>query len=489
MPTFKTSGTYQPSPLSEADKALVTQHVEQQALYEDAECNVNVAKIAFMENKKQLIADFLHEKEAELNALSASVADLPETKNSATMGGYSLKLRGLRLRLESEESVEVHTFVEYCMSLYTDWGKSSPSLIEETNLDADIYSTSTVKQDFVVGLARLFRPLITALEQAYEPVRARLAEKNVLASHLALSVQAKTNQESNLITAYKEALKGYITQDITPMVNQRSPNSAEQKAAIAIRRMCDSMKAVLVVPKGEITYGREPVEQVFAQFSRDIDALLDQNKADMPLATILTAIKETTTHHQHNLKLVATDIRDELAQFRALKAIETQEAAPEVIPGDGLQQANILLEQLKRAIESVQQYLPEADESFSLVHQTCDEVLTVLNAEVVALEQTQINLKRLLDNMRAVDLYKSSRECEGLSEVASYVMYVLESAVRWLLECIHICSSTPEARITRENYFFKGPKKVVFEAFHTSLKDLSQIESDFQANQTLQQGG
>ena len=141
------------------------------------------------------------------------------------------------------------------------------------------------------------------------------------------------------------------------------------------------------------------------------------------------------------------------------------------------QEQQRLFEKLRVAVKSLRDILPPEEKAFKKVVSTSGELLNIL-AQSVDVGSIEANLKLLLEQMRTTDLYKSWNECKGVSEMASYMMYKLESAVRWLLECVRILSkSTPEEDIKRDNYFFKGPKKEeVFDKFNEALSDLAEIK-------------
>ncbi len=135
-----------------------------------------------------------------------------------------------------------------------------------------------------------------------------------------------------------------------------------------------------------------------------------------------------------------------------------------------------LFNQLLETVSSLQERLPIQEKGFMAVHTICEQLRVILRVDLPDTKDTKEKLTSLLATMQKTDLYKSWPECKGISEMASHIMYTLESAVRWFLECVGICSKpSDEARFQRKPFFFEGPKKDVFGKFSQALSDLNEL--------------
>ncbi|MDF1677477.1 MAG: hypothetical protein P1U32_02140 [Legionellaceae bacterium] len=115
---------------------------------------------------------------------------------------------------------------------------------------------------------------------------------------------------------------------------------------------------------------------------------------------------------------------------------------------------------------------------FKAVSEACEAVLTILKDDESTAEQIEEKLKGFIQDMGATDLYKSWSECKDISQSAHYMLHKIEAAIRCILTFIRICSSTPEAQITRENFFMKGPNYAIFDNFNTYINDLKTAQDN-----------
>ncbi|MDF1677183.1 MAG: hypothetical protein P1U32_00605 [Legionellaceae bacterium] len=144
-----------------------------------------------------------------------------------------------------------------------------------------------------------------------------------------------------------------------------------------------------------------------------------------------------------------------------------------------------LIANFKAATNDLAEMTATQDKDFEAVNELCKKITQALDKNKSDTDALSKQLDELLNNMKLTNLYKPWAECKKASEMAGYIMHTLESGIRWFLEYLYICSSTPEARVTRENYFFKGPKKAAFESFNETLTKLEEVQTDLK-NHTAQ---
>ncbi|MDF1645414.1 MAG: hypothetical protein P1U61_00315 [Legionellaceae bacterium] len=465
MPGFRVAEGYVPGALSAEDEALFSQDAVTQLEWEEVSEQHEALRSAQQAKQALYVASFLEKNASALTALSTVLEDVPQRNRAPTLKVLPHTLEEVMSRLKENPTTDIEMIVRLFLSRYVSFDDADLFIKEGENLvDTTIVNETEQRQRHAARqIAACFKQLIDEVRLQKQPVFDVLRDSNDIGAKKLRIMCGKSKNRKQLYQTLHASLTHLRNHQITPLAQQRTAEGSSILAnTLSARALCDEcITRVGIEVRGEYARAEERMDDYISQFKTKLFALeqVAQNDFDTGLIDLLKRMRSMVLAHQENFKKVSSDISEEVEQLKAQK-----------------KQVGALFADLKAAIQRLQHVLPDGEQSFQPVLQTCDVLLTVLNTKPVVLGQTRTNLKRLLDGMRTVDLYKSWSECEGISEVASYVMYVLESAVRWLLECIHICSSTPEARITRENYFFKGPKKLIFEAFNAAQNDLNAIE-------------
>ncbi|MCH9755638.1 MAG: hypothetical protein K0U37_00395 [Gammaproteobacteria bacterium] len=446
MPGFQSVAGYQPVQLSDEQIRLFPLLPAMYIQLEDADAAAQSAEQSFDSEKKRLIDAFLLEKADDLTALRTD------------------ELEALCRQLKADLQVDVKAGVAVCMLTYVRQETVDNYLDDKTDLNALSYPYPVAKRDNAIQLAKLFKPLITDIHQAHALCVKALDKSKYLQQTVIELRDQKVELELALNQTLKEALREFVNSSITPEVNQRQAMSAEQKAASAVRTLCNDFISML---RDEIEEkeGRLALDDALKDGMMRLNQLKKEHKADAALVGLLSTMERMIVAHQKNLDIVQPVTAEMLQKIK-----RSEESMARFI------------EQLEKAVKGVQALMLSDNKAFLSVRKTCDEILAALAVEPMSCQHVEKQLKLLLKNMGSVDLYKTWAECCGFYEMASYMVHALESCVRWLLECIYICSSTPEARITRENYFFKGPKKEVFDKFNQALGNLTKIEENFQVD-------
>jgi hypothetical protein len=423
---------YTPELLSEAQVALFSKHlaIDLELSEVSAEHERLLALLpVFVAQKEGAIRAFLAEKQGKLTALKTTL--LGVRGGRAAFEGLNRALTTLN------PDINVTAAVRTCMLAVMNNEETVNTLLDLTNEDEAVRSLLP-QYAAIIEVAALFKPLIAAINAAEPPVAVAQEKVDELTRNLHSIVPDKAASVVRLDQMLSEAFVEL---------------ESEERGLLDL----DSSRFVRTFFQ---ELGRDnlgSLSDALKELRRNVDEMPVEKEESFRLIGIIDSIFYA---HKDNLKLLDKNIDAARYDFNLRRTR--------------------LKGKLDRAIQALTERLPE-DDAFNLVRGTCTAIQGILSTSSIAFAQLDdlINTVRyecLDESMRAAYFNKSWHERDGFSDMAGYVMHALESAIRWFLECIHICSSTPTAQMTRENYFFKGPESAIRAEYDSALADLNAIE-------------
>jgi hypothetical protein len=409
-------GYYQPIPLTPEQQVLFSKHLEVELALAEVRAQHDISLSIFRTQKLDAIRHFLALNTNALGALASTPA------LQALIANLNAYVAETELDAALDTELDIEASVRACMKVHVQSDDSINSFLSPTmDLDTHTFPLPNRGRDAAVAVARLFKPLMADIKTAYEPVADAEVRIDQLSRRLDNTIDEKKKQSKPLKTKLLEAVYAL-----------RSASHGLYLNNSALPRLIDEVER--------------------ANFSFDACVLDPQNPPE---------IHEIFAAHRANLALINENLEAARADFHHRKTR--------------------FLGRLRLTIGALAEKLPE-DSEFDDVRHLCTSINTILNTPDVMLAQLNdlmghLHNEDLDSQMRAAYFHKDWSQCEGLSDMAGYVMHAIESAIRWCLAWIYICSSTSKTEMTRENYFFKGPEQSIKSQYDSALDDLRAIET------------
>ncbi len=357
---------------------------------------------------------------------------------------------GLCKRLAQADDVDVEKMVRTCIQLYVSEEVAHDYLDPLNDLDTFHRPGLPPKTMFALGVAMLFCPVLADIGASHQLFLDAIESEADFEHQLDELVEQKKAEKRNLYAVLLGGLGDFARKDIAGLMQERS---FDRGTVNEVRTCCISFLDALVNERDGVT-GDQSIESAMFAFMAQVKALKVDHKADDVMVDLLCRMEAMVLAHQANLRSIWPDL-DDIKQWKAHE-----------------KQVHFWVEKLENVLKALQAKLPPNQADLTLVEKTSEKLLQILSTPTLHLEDTKTQLEAFLNDMEKVDLYKPWKDCKTFSEMATYIMHALEFAVRWLLECVHICSAS-----NRDNYFVQGRKKEIFGAFNTAIEDLKAVDA------------
>lgn len=312
-----------------------------------------------------------------------------------------------------ENVLSINLDIQHCLALYLPQEQKGIDLSLD-ELNQKLAQILPRKTTAGFKIAKLFRPFWENYEPMLQKHENSLNEMNAINSDIVKIKKEQTAQIKSLEDTFKKALRQFKDKKITPEVNRRTDFSKRQQEACQVRACCDNLlKSATLI---------------------EVKNLKKSLAHDTTLLALLNQLENIVTTHQQNQSLICVQFK---WLYKIEKSIELYETNPM---------------RYEKEIAALKK---------------------ILSREKVSSEA----IRELLTVMEATDLYLSWKECQGLYDMMSYLLHLIEAAIRWCLACVFICRITPHTEITRENYFFKGPKQAIFNEHQSVKNELSTLQN------------